>query len=179
MGVTVYEPADPAQIARGADGKKIGIFLLHGGSGDYKSMEAMAKLFAEKFGCKAVAMTFPGRLYLDDPSRDWPDDTIHADGTVRMPIWLHRRAHHARPVRRRARHHHALRYGTRTVARAKPGTQLLRSHGGMAGRLRGRHEGRLRRHFPVGELFDLPHGHSTGGPMVFFMLASACPTSPA
>src|ERR1043165_514263 len=31
MGVTVYEPSDAAQIARGADGKKIGIFLLHGG----------------------------------------------------------------------------------------------------------------------------------------------------
>ena len=43
-----------------------GVFLLHGGSGDYKSMEPMAKLFAGKFGCKAVAMTFPGRLYLDD-----------------------------------------------------------------------------------------------------------------
>ena len=46
--------------SRGADGKRIGIFLLHGGSGDYKSMEPMAKLFAAKFGCKAVAMTFPG-----------------------------------------------------------------------------------------------------------------------
>src|ERR1700704_3740760 len=71
MGVTVYEPADPAQVARGAGGKRIGIFLLHGGSGDYKSMEPMAKLFAQKFGCKAVAMTFPGRLCLDEPSRDW------------------------------------------------------------------------------------------------------------
>ena len=88
MGVTPYEPADAAKIARGADGKKIGIFLLHGGSGDFKSMEPMAKLFAEKFGCKAVAMTFPGRLYLDDAKRDWPDDTIHSDGTVRVPIWL-------------------------------------------------------------------------------------------
>src|SRR5437867_490720 len=39
MGVTVYEPADSAQTARGADGKKIVVFLLHGGSGDYKSME--------------------------------------------------------------------------------------------------------------------------------------------
>ena len=122
MGVTVYEPADPGQIARGADGKKIGIFLLHGGSGDFKSMEPMAKLFAEKFGCKAVAMTFPGRLYLDDPSRDWPDDTIHADGTVRTPIWL--KGEHITPdqyevVRDTSMR---LRYGTRTVARAKPGT---------------------------------------------------------
>ena len=50
MGVTIYEPADPAKIAKGADGKKIGVFLLHGGSGDYKSMEPIAKVFVEKFG---------------------------------------------------------------------------------------------------------------------------------
>src|SRR3954466_13421984 len=50
MGVMVYEPADSAQIPRGADGKKIGVFLLHGGSGDYKSMEPIAKLYAGKFG---------------------------------------------------------------------------------------------------------------------------------
>src|SRR3546814_8552424 len=59
--------------------------VLHGGSGDYKSMEPIARLFAGKFGHKAVAMTFPGRLYLDDPSRDWPGDTIHPDGSVRTP----------------------------------------------------------------------------------------------
>ena len=88
LGVMVYEPADPARVRRGADGKRIGVFLLHGGSGDYKSMEPMAKLFAAKFGCKSVAMTFPGRLYLDDRSRDWPGDTINPDGSVRTPIWL-------------------------------------------------------------------------------------------
>jgi len=88
LGAMVYEPADPARASRGADGKRIGVFLLHGGSGDYKSMEPMAKLFAAKFGCKSVAMTFPGRLYLDDPSRDWPGDTINPDGSVRTTIWL-------------------------------------------------------------------------------------------
>src|SRR5712671_768219 len=124
MGVTVYEPADPTQIARGADGKRIGIFLLHGGSGDYKSMEPMAKLFAQKFGCKAVAMTFPGRLYLDDPSRDWPADTIHPDGTVRTPIWL--KGEYVTPdqyelVRDTGKR---MKYGTRTSARAKPGSRF-------------------------------------------------------
>src|SRR5919199_2506978 len=119
MGVMVYEPADSAQIARGADGKKIGIFLLHGGSGDFKSMEPMAKLFAEKFGCKAVAMTFPGRLYLDDPSRDWPGDTIHADGTVRTPIW--KKGELIPPDEYDVVKDGSMRnrYGTRTLARAK------------------------------------------------------------
>jgi hypothetical protein len=76
IGVRVYEPQPADIIARGADSKRIGIFLLHGGAGDYKSMEKFALLFAEKFACKVVTMTFPGRLYLDDPSRDWPADTI-------------------------------------------------------------------------------------------------------
>jgi len=62
MGVTVYEPADPAQVARGADGKRIGIFLLHGGSGDYKSMEKI--LTTENFS-SAIDMKFApdGDLY--------------------------------------------------------------------------------------------------------------------
>ena len=63
IGVRVYEPA--AKIARGADGRSVGIFLLHGGAGDYKSMEKFALIFAEKFAFKVVTMTFPGRLYLD------------------------------------------------------------------------------------------------------------------
>jgi len=32
-------------------------------------------------------MTFPGRLYLLDPSRDWPGDTLNPDGTARTPLW--------------------------------------------------------------------------------------------
>src|SRR5258708_17696217 len=84
IGVRVYEP-QPV-IATGADHKRIGIFLLHGGAGDYQSMEKFALLFALGFACKVVTMTFPGRLYLDDLSRDWPGDTIARDGSARTPI---------------------------------------------------------------------------------------------
>ena len=87
IGVMVYQPEDPSKIPVGADGKKVGVFLLHGGSGDYRSIEPVAKLLSTKFGYKVASMTFPGRLYLQDPSRKWPNDTIHADGTVRTPIW--------------------------------------------------------------------------------------------
>src|SRR5438445_425338 len=45
IGVRVYEPQPAAKITRGADGKRVGIFLLHGGAGDYKSMERFALLF--------------------------------------------------------------------------------------------------------------------------------------
>lgn len=87
MGVKVFAPKSDAHAARDAAGKKIGVFLLHGGDGDFKSMEPMARLYAGRFGHKAVAMTFPGRLYLDDPSRDWPGDTVNLDGSVRTPMW--------------------------------------------------------------------------------------------
>ena len=40
LGVMVYEPEDVSKIPRGADGKKVGFFLLHGGSGDFRSMES-------------------------------------------------------------------------------------------------------------------------------------------
>jgi hypothetical protein len=169
MGVMVYEPADASRMARGADGNRIGVFLLHGGSGDYKSMEPMARLFAGKFGCKAVAMTFPGRLYLDDPSRDWPDDTIHPDGTVRTPIWLkgERITSDQYEVVRDTTMR--MRYGTRTVARAKPGSIF---HDRMAAWPVAFEEGMkdaMRRHFPPGEFSIYLTGHSTGGPMVFMI----------
>ncbi|MGH6769873.1 MAG: hypothetical protein ACRECO_12735 [Xanthobacteraceae bacterium] len=169
MGVRVYEPVDHAQTSRGADGKKIGIFLLHGGSGDYKSMEPMAKLFAGKFGCKAVAMTFPGRLYLDDPSRDWPGDTIHPDGTVRTPIWLkgeHIGADQYDVIRDTSMR---LRYGTRTVARAKPGTIFYDRMAAWPVAFEEGMKDAMRRHFPVGEYSIYLTGHSTGGPMVFMI----------
>ena len=93
-----------AQIARGADGKKIGIFLLHGGSGDYKSMEPMAKLFAEKFGCKAVADDLP-RPALSRRSEPRLARRHHPSPTAPCARRSgSRRAHHARPVRGGARH---------------------------------------------------------------------------
>ena len=169
MGVTVYEPADPTQVARGADGNKIGIFLLHGGSGDYKSMEPMAKLFAGKFGCKAVAMTFPGRLYLDDPSRDWPGDTTNADGTVRTPIWL--KGEHITPDQYEVVRDTTMRmrYGTRTVARAKPGTIFYDRMAAWPVAFEAGMKDAMRRHFPPGEFSIYLTGHSTGGPMVFMI----------
>ena len=158
MGVTVYEPADPTQIARGADGKKIGIFLLHGGSGDYKSMEPIAKLFAEKFGCKAVAMTFPGRLYLDDPTPRLAG-RHHQPRRHRAHADLAHAASTSRPTSTRWCATPACACATAPArsARAKPGTHLLRPHGGVAGGVRGRHEGRHAPAFPGRRILDLPH----------------------
>ena len=155
-----------ATIARGADGQKVGIFLLHGGAGDYKSMEKFALLFAEKFGFKVVTMTFPGRLYLDDDSRDWPGDTIKPDGTVRTPIW--QRGEYVTPdqyelVRDAGKR---MKYGTRTSARAKPGTRFYDRMSSWPMAFEEGMKEACRRHFPVGEFSIYVHGHSTGGPYV-------------
>ena len=169
MGVMVYEPADPAQVTHGADGKKIGIFLLHGGSGDFKSMEPMAKTYAGKFGHKAVSMTFPGRLYFDDPSRDWPGDTIHPDGTVRTPMW--KQGEHITPDQYEVVRDTSMRqrYGTRTVARAKPGSTFYDRMAGWPLAFEAGMKEAMRRHFPEADYSIYVTGHSTGGPHVFMM----------
>jgi hypothetical protein len=174
VAVMVYEPTDPSKIPVGADGKKIGIYLLHGGSGDYKSMEPQAKLLVAKFGYKVISGTYPGRLYLDSPNRDWPDDTINPDGTVRTPLYkrgerIGREQYEVvKDDSKRAR------YGTRTVARAKPGSlfydrmaawPLVTERMGIES---------MQRHFPEKEFSIYIHGHSTGGPQIC-MLAQRVP----
>jgi len=166
IGVRVYEPRPRESIARGADGKRVGIFLLHGGAGDYKSMEKFALLFAEKFAFKVVTMTFPGRLYLDDESRDWPGDTIRPDGTVRTPIW--QRGEYVTPdhyelVRDTGKR---MKYGTRTSARAKLGTRFYDRMASWPVAFEEGMKEACRRHFPVGDFSIYVHGHSTGGPYV-------------
>jgi hypothetical protein len=166
IGVRVYEPRPADAIARGTDGKRVGIFLLHGGAGDYKSMEKFALLFAEKFAFKVATMTFPGRLYLDDPSRDWPGDTIHPDGTVRTPIW--QRGECVTPdqyelVRDTGKR---MKYGTRTSARAKLGTRFYDRMASWPAAFEEGMKEACRRHFPAGEFSIYAHGHSTGGPYV-------------
>ncbi len=172
MGVMVYQPQNVQDVSTAADGRKIGIFLLHGGDGDFKSMEPIAKLYAERFGHKAVVMTFPGRLFLDDASRDWPGDTIRADDSVRTPMWL-RGEYITRDqyevVQDSSDELLWLRYGTRTVARAKPGTTFYYRMAAwpMAFEL-GMKEA-MRRHFPEAEYAVFVTGHSTGGPLVFMI----------
>lgn len=172
IGAQIHTPADN-RIATGANGKKVGVFLLHGGAGDFKSMERLATLFVEKFRYKVVVMTFPGRLYLDDPSRDWPGDTMNADGSVRTPQWL--AGEHIGPdqyelVRDPSKR---VKYGVRTHARAKPGTRF---YDRMAAWPMAFEEGMkevCRRHFPQGDYSIYVHGHSTGGPYVSMLTQRA------
>lgn len=168
MGVMVYEPAAES-AAIGADGNKVGVFLLHGGDGDFKSMDRIARLFAAKFGHKAVAMSFPGRHYFDDPSRDWPGDTINPGGTVRTPIW--KRGEHITPDQYEVAKDTSMRmrYGTRVVARAKPGTTFYHRMAGWPAAFEVGMKEAMFRHFPQGEYSVYVTGHSTGGPIVFMI----------
>jgi len=169
MGAMLYQPSDPDKIARGADGRKIGIFILHGGSGDYKSMVDIARTFARKFSCKVMSMTFPGRLYLDDPAHDWPGDTISPEGSIRTPMW--KKGEHITPDQYEVKRDSAMRmrYGVRTVAHAKPGTTMWNRMAGWPYAFEQGMKEAMRRHFPEGEFSIYLTGHSTGGPMVFMI----------
>lgn len=182
LGMVVHQPVDAGRIPLGADGKKAGFFLLHGGSSDFKGIECHAKLLASKFGFRVMAGTFPGRFYFPEPNRDWPDDTIHADGTVRTPIW--KQGETISPDQydvikdpsKRAR------YGTRTLAKAKPETNFWYR---MAAWPAAFEEGMIeacRRHFPEKEFSVYGQGHSTGGPFICMLsqrisnMAGVCAT---
>jgi len=165
IAVALYEPKEAGAIARGADGKKIGVFVLHGGSGDFKSMEVVSRAFAGKFGCKVMSMTFPGRFWFDDPSHDWPGDTMNADGTMRMPVW--KRGEKIGPEQYDVVRDTSMRqrYGTRTVARAKPGTPFYDRMAAWPIAFEEAMKDAMRRHFPEGEFSIYVTGHSTGGPI--------------
>ena len=170
MGVMVYQPEDSSKIPAGADGKKVGFFLLHGGSGDYHSMEKLGLLLAGKFGYKVVSMTYPGRLYLQDSKREWPGDTIHPDGSVRTPIWKKDELitpdqyEVVKDLSKRNR------YGTRTVARAKPGTTFYYRMAGWPIAFEEGMKEACRRHLPGGEYSIYASGRSTGGPIIHMLL---------
>lgn len=168
FGVGIFQPKDAANQAAGPDGRKIGIFMLHGGDGDYKLMEPVARAYAA-LGHKVVAMSLPGRLYLDDASRDWPGDTIRADGTVRTPIWKTGEAITPDQYDVVIDESKRTRYGRRTIARAKPGSLFyLRMAGWPAAFEVGAAEA-MRRHLPEEEFSIYGTGHSTGGPHIFMM----------
>lgn len=182
LGMVVHEPLDTSKIPTGADGKKAGFFLLHGGSSDFKGIERHAKMLAGKFGFRVVAGTFPGRFYFPNASRDWPDDTTHADGSVRTPIW--KQGELITPdeydvVKDPSKRN---RYGTRTLARAKPETNFwYRMAAWPAAFEQGMIEA-CRRHFPENEFSIYGQGHSTGGPFICMLsqripnMAGVCAT---
>jgi hypothetical protein len=168
----VVEPAS-GRIAVGADGRKVGAFILHGGMGDHREKLSMARFLASRFGYRVSLMSYPGRFYLPDPEGRWPGDTIEADGTLRIPIWHREQSidddqyevvtDRSDPVKR-------AKWGTLTFAAAKPGTEY---HDRLAAWPAAFEEGMkavCARDFPDGEFSVYVHGHSTGGPFAHMIL---------
>ena len=170
IGNVVYAPEDASRVAVGPDGKKLGIFMTHGGASDWRSIERLARTFCGKRGFKVCSMTYPGRFYFPDPSRDWPGDTFHADGTVRMPIWLRGEEIAADEYEVRKDTSNRAIYGSRSYAVAKPGSRFnLRMAAWPKATVEAMKE-ICRRHFPPEEWSIYVHGHSTGGPFVHTLM---------
>jgi hypothetical protein len=173
VGGMVYEPADPNATAVGADGKRVGIFLLHGGGGDHRGKDRMARFLASKYGYKVVTMTYPGNLYLLDPSRDWPGDTINSDGSARTPLW-----NVDSPITRdqyeliedRSDPAKRAKWGTLFFLRAKEGTDFYWRMAAWPMAFEEAMKDACRRHFPAGDYSIYAHGHSTGGPFIHMLL---------
>lgn len=170
IGVVVYQPQDANRIPRGPDGKKVGVFLLHGGVSDFKSVERIAKLLPEKFGIKVATMTFPGRFFFNDPNRDWPGDVDNPDGSARTPLWTKEtnitkdQYTAVQDTSKRAD------YGTLISLAAKEGTEFYNRMAAWPVAFEQAVKETARRQFPEGEYSIYIHGHSTGGP--FAMMAS-------
>ena len=172
VGAMVYAPRDLADYATGRDGRHIAMFVLHGGSGDYRSMERLCRLLSGKLGCKVVSITYPGRLYLNDPSRDWPGDTIVGDGPdrkVRTPIWL--RGEEITSDQYELIEDTALRarYGTRLLARARPGTKFYDRMASWPAAFEDAMKYFCSEFLPQDLYSIYVHGHSTGGPFVHML----------
>jgi hypothetical protein len=170
IGVTVYQPQHGHKIPTGPDGKKVSIFLLHGGVSDFKSVERIAKTLPSKFGFKVATMTFPGRFYFSDPSRDWPGDVEYEDGSARTPLWSKEtritqdQYTIVRDTSKRAD------YGTLVSLAAREGTEFFYRMAAWPAAFEEAVKATAGRQFPENEFSIYIHGHSTGGP--FAMMAA-------
>ena len=169
IGGMIHQPKDPSQISTSPDGKKVGMFLLHGGAADHRFMNDAARLLAGKFGFKVVSMTYPGRLYLLDPSRNWPGDTIKPDGSVRTPIWNKDKPITQDQYEVVEDRSMLPKYGTKILACAKEGTEFYNRLAAYPMAFEEAGKAMMRRHFPPDEYSIYIHGHSTGGPFAFML----------
>jgi hypothetical protein len=172
IGGEVFEPVDAADVLRGPDGRKMGYFSLHGGAGDHRTRRTAATLLATKFGFKVVTMTYPGRLNFNDPNRDWPGDTINADGTTRTPIY--QIGEEVTPdqyelVQDRSDPDKHAKWGTLFFIRAREGTRFYDRLAAWPAAFEDAMVEICRRHLPD-DYAVLAHGQSTGGPFAHIAL---------
>ena len=169
IAVMVYEPQDSSRIPVGPDGKKVGVFIIHGGGGDHRSKDGLARLIAGKFGFKVASMSYPGYLYLLNESHDWPGEPVNPDGTLRVPMW-----NKDQPITQDQYEHvqdksMMDRYGTLQLACAKEGTDFYDRMAAFPVVFEETGKDLMGRHLPEDEYSIYIHGHSTGGPFSFML----------
>jgi hypothetical protein len=167
-----FEPVDPTNVPRGPDGKRIGLFLLHGGGGDQRAKEPMARLIASKLGWRVAIMSYPGHFSFDTDNHDWPGDTINADGSIRTPLWLHDRPitpDQYELIQDRSDPAKRAKWGTLFFLQAKEGTEFYDRMAAWPGAFEAAMRAVCQRAFPP-EYSVYVHGHSTGGPFVHMLL---------
>jgi hypothetical protein len=170
IGTVIYEPQDSGQVPIGPDGKKVGVFLLHGGVSDFKSVERIGQTLAKKFAIKVASMTFPGRFYFLDASRDWPGEVESNGGSARTPLWS--KESRITPDQYTIVKDLSKRedYGTLVSLAAKEGTEFYHRMAAWPVAFEAAVKETARRQFPDSAFSIYIHGHSTGGP--FAMMAS-------
>jgi hypothetical protein len=72
LGMMVYEPDHAGRIPTGADGKKAGFFLLHGGSGDFRGIERIPSSSPISLDSKLSPGLFPGDSIFPTPTEIGP-----------------------------------------------------------------------------------------------------------
>ena len=167
-----FEPVDPTNVPLGPDGKRIGLFLLHGGGGDQRAKEPMARLIASKLGWRVAIMSYPGHFSFDTDNHDWPGDTINADGSIRTPLWLHDRPitpDQYELIQDRSDPAKRAKWGTLFFLQAKEGTEFYDRMAAWPGAFEAAMRAVCQRAFPP-EYSVYVHGHSTGGPFVHMLL---------
>lgn len=169
----LFEPSNPADVPHGPDGRRISMFLLHGGGGDQRGKEPMARLIASKLGWRVAVMSYPGHYQFDTPNHDWPGDTLNADGTARTPLWLCDRPitpdqyelieDTSDPAKR-------AKWGTLFFLRAREGTDFYDRLAAWPAAFDEAMRAVCARFFPPETDAIYVHGHSTGGPFVHILL---------
>jgi len=169
----VYAPED-GHILRGADGKKVGALLLHGGGGDHRGMDSLARLLVEQFGMKVATVSYPGHYHWEGASHDWPG-TPRDDGTgkPRLPQFDRQNpiGHDEYDLVSNSevvevRQHR----GTSFFLAARPGTQFWHRQAAWPLAYETAFLASCQRNFPEDEFSVYLHGASTGGPFAHMLL---------
>ncbi|MBB5788832.1 hypothetical protein [Jiangella mangrovi] len=171
IGGAIYQPRGP--VAVGPDGKAVGVFLIHGGGGDHRGFDTMARLLAQGKGYRVVTITYPGNLYLEGETYDWPGDTFGDDGSIRTPMW--KKGEAVTPdqydlVEIKGDDVFRAKYGTLMFLKAHPGSRFFDRLAAWPMAYEDAFVEACRRFLPAEDYSIYCSGVSTGGPFAHMIL---------